>query len=58
MAVNNKEISMDNLEKLSKEENKKKRRRILKNVVLISLGFLLNFTAFSVGEFIYQRYKT
>ena len=33
---------------LDPEANRKERGRILKNVILISLGFLLNFTAYSV----------
>ena len=51
MTVDNNEILMENLQKLSREENKKERRRILKNILLISFGFLLNFTAFMVGEY-------
>ena len=52
MAVDNDNISIETLHKLSQEESKKERRRILKNVVVISLGFLLNFTAFGVGEYV------
>ena len=51
MAVDNDNISIETLHKLSQEESKKE-RRILKNVVVISLGFLLNFTAFGVGEYV------
>ena len=52
MAVSNGSISIETLDNLSKEESKKERRRILKNVVVISLGFLLNFTAYGVGEYV------
>ena len=50
MKTKNEEIWRAKLLELGEQENKTERRRILKNIVLISLGFLLNFTAYGVGD--------
>ena len=50
MKAKNEEIWRDRLLELGEQENKTERRKILKNVVLISLGFLFNFTAYSVSD--------
>ena len=48
----NEDIYMNNLCILSKEENTAERRRILKNILIISFGFMLNFTAYLVRALI------
>ena len=51
METQQNEIWRDQLLKMNDEENKFERRKILKNVVIISFGFLLNFTAYGVGGY-------
>ncbi len=36
-------------DKMTRQEVKQEKRRIMKNILLISVGFLFNFTAFQVG---------